>query len=116
MTASRFATTPKPPYYLVAFASQRPAGAADDGYGAVAERMVELAAAQPGFLGVESARDVGGFGITLSYWTDEEAIRAWRDHAEHAVARETGRASWYEHFELRVARVERAYGKARRAG
>lgn len=115
MTESRFASTSKPPYYLVAFASQRPAGTADDGYGDMAQRMVELAALQPGYLGVESARDASGFGITLSYWTDEDAIRAWRDNAEHTIARETGRKHWYEHFELRVARVERAYGKARRA-
>jgi heme-degrading monooxygenase HmoA len=60
-----FATLPSPPYYSVIFSSLRTAG--DRGYGAVADRMVELAAQQPGFLGVESARDSLGFGITVSY-------------------------------------------------
>jgi heme-degrading monooxygenase HmoA len=74
--------------------------------------MIDLARAQPGFLGVESARDADGFGITVSYWESEEAIRAWKSHAEHQVAQATGRDVWYEQFEVRIARVERAYGKA----
>lgn len=111
MSDAAFATLPPPPYYAVIFSSRRTAG--DEGYGAMAERMVELAAVQPGFLGVESTRGVDGFGITVAYWTDEDAIKAWRQHAEHTVAREQGRARWYEHFEVRVARVERAYGGPR---
>jgi heme-degrading monooxygenase HmoA len=75
----------------------------------MAERMVTLASAQPGFLGIESARDADGFGITVSYWSSPEAIKAWKEHADHVVAQETGINSWYEHYELRVARVERAY-------
>jgi heme-degrading monooxygenase HmoA len=103
-----FASTPQPPYYAVIFASRRTP--VDQGYDATAERMVELAAQQPGYLGVETCRDAAGFGITVSYWRSEEDIRAWRRHAEHALAREQGRTSWYEHYELRVAKVERAYG------
>jgi heme-degrading monooxygenase HmoA len=72
--------------------------------------MVELAGAQPGFLGVESARGDGGFGITVSYWTDEAAIAAWKRDAEHQIAQEHGRGEWYTHYEVRVARVDRAYG------
>ena len=72
--------------------------------------MVDLAAQQPGYLGVESVRGADGLGITVSYWRDEAAILAWRRHAEHTLARERGRQQWYEHFELRVAKVERAYG------
>ena len=75
--------------------------------------MVELAAQQPGFLGVETVRDADGFGITVSYWESEEAIRNWKRHAEHTAARDRGRKEWYEHFELRIARVERAYSGPR---
>lgn len=105
MTAGAFATTPKPPYYAVIFTSQRTS--VDDGYGAVADRMQELAAQQPGYLGVESSRDAAGLGIIVSYWTSLEAIAGWRAQAEHRVAQAGGRAKWYEHFEVRVARVER---------
>lgn len=104
-----FANTPEPPYYAVIFSSLRRAG--DEGYAAMAERMVELAARQPGFLGAESARGADGFGITVSYWESEAAIAAWREHAEHRLAREMGRRTWYEHYALRVAKVERAGAK-----
>ncbi len=73
--------------------------------------MVELAHEQPGFLGVESARGADGFGITVSYWTTEDAIANWKANAEHGVAQEMGRARWYADYQLRVAKVERAYGK-----
>jgi len=102
------AKTPEPPYYAVIFTSLRTEG--DRGYGHMADRMVELAAQQPGFLGVESARTTDGLGITVSYWSSGEAIAAWKAHAEHKVAQETGRRVWYSEYHLRVARVERDYG------
>ena len=94
------------PYYAVIFSSQRTAEDAV-GYIATAERMEELARQQPGFLGVESARGVDGFGITVSYWASLEAIQAWRDQCEHRAAQEQGRARWYASFDLRIAKVER---------
>ena len=103
------ARTPEPPYYAVIFTSQRTEG--DRGYGHMAERMLQLAAQQPGFLGVESVRGADGFGITVSYWTSEEAIAAWRNHLEHKPAQEAGKKVWYADYQLRVAKVERAYGK-----
>ncbi len=105
-----FAKTPPPPYYAVIFSSLRMPG--DNGYDEMADRMVELASRQPGFLGAESTRDADGFGITVSYWESAEAIAHWKAHAEHLVAQALGKTAWYEHYELRVAKVERAYGKA----
>ena len=107
----QFAPTPRPPYYVAIFTSQRTAG--EHGYGDMAERMAALANQQPGYLGVESTRDESGFGITVSYWESEEAIRQWKHNAEHQVARQKGRTDWYQHFELRIAKVERAYGMGR---
>lgn len=109
MTPAPFAELPEPPYYTVIFSSQRTAG--DAGYEAMADRMVELAAQQAGFLGIESTRGDDGFGITVSYWESIEAIAAWKAHAEHRDAQAQGNAQWYAHFELRIARVERAYSK-----
>jgi heme-degrading monooxygenase HmoA len=103
------ARTPEPPYYAVIFTSQR--SETEQDYAATAERMLELARDQPGFLGVESARGADGLGITVSYWASEEAIRAWRVQAEHQVAQQRGRAEWYRAFRTRVAYVEREYGK-----
>jgi heme-degrading monooxygenase HmoA len=105
-----FASTPEPPYYAVIFSSLR--AGQDDGYERVAERMLELAREQPGFLGAESARSPEGFGITVSYWSSEKSITAWKAHAEHQLAQAAGKKTWYSDYQLRIARVERAYGKS----
>ncbi|RMQ42635.1 hypothetical protein ALQ04_03558 [Pseudomonas cichorii] len=96
------------PYYAVIFTSLRTAQGAED-YERAAQRMVELAKVQPGFLGMESARGEDGLGITVSYWTDEQAILAWKHHLEHAEVREQGRARWYQACTTRVCKVERDY-------
>ncbi|WP_191487271.1 antibiotic biosynthesis monooxygenase family protein [Pseudomonas sp. FEN] len=101
------AQTPPPPYYAVIFTSLRTEG--DHGYGEAARRMLELAREQPGFLGVESARGEDGLGITVSYWSSEAAILAWKQHAEHSEIRERGRSTWYQAFHTRVCKVERDY-------
>ena len=104
------ARTPQPPYYAVIFTSIRTG--ADNGYEVVARRMVELAAGQPGFLGVESAREE--VGITVSYWRDPESIAAWKRHAEHQVAQERGKQDWYSAYKTRICKVEREYGNERK--
>lgn len=103
---SSIANTPEPPYYAVIFTSLK--SLSTHGYNRMAERMLELAAQQPGFLGVESARD--DLGITLSYWTDLEAINLWKNNIEHQQAQSLGRGQWYSDYQVRIAKVERAYG------
>lgn len=100
------ANTPPPPYYAVIFSSIRTDH--QQGYADMADRMVELAKQQPGFLGVESAR--GELGITVSYWKDLDSIRKWKQHAEHRMAQEKGKSTWYQSYQTRIARVERDYG------
>lgn len=102
---SLIADTPEPPYYAVIFTSLRTE--VDNGYDEMASRMVELAALQPGFLGVESARNE--VGVTVSYWTDLASIKAWKSHAEHQEAQRLGHQQWYQHFKTRIAKVERDY-------
>lgn len=106
------AKTPTPPYYAVIFSSVRTED--NDGYGDMAEHMVELATRQPGFLGVESARNE--IGITVSYWESLEAIRQWKAHAEHLAAQRLGREKWYRAYKTRICLVERDYemGEGRR--
>ncbi len=103
---AKIANTPKPPYYAVIFTSNRTEG--DHGYSETADRMVELAKQQPGFLGMESAHD--DLGITISYWADLESIKAWKEHTDHTIARERGRGTWYSEYKTRIAKVERDYG------
>lgn len=100
------ATTADPPYWAVIFTSLR--SDVDDGYDQAAARMVELASQQPGFLGIESVRD--GLGITVSYWSDETAMREWKKNVKHREVQRLGREEWYSSFRTRIARVEREYG------
>ena len=81
----------------------------DEGYAAAANAMDALAAQQEGYLGIDSARGSDGLGITVSYWADDAAAKAWRDQPEHASIREQGRGRWYSSYSLHVASVERSY-------
>lgn len=103
---SLIANTPKPPYYAVIFTSQRTEH--DNGYGKTADRMVELAAGQAGFLGIESARQE--VGITVSYWADIASIKRWKANVEHQQAQQDGHKKWYSEFKVRISKVERDYG------
>lgn len=99
--------------YAVIFISQRRQQAEQAehaSYGTTADRMVTLAASQPGYLGVESVRGGDGLGITVSYWQTLADISHWRAEAEHSLARQHGRECWYESYELQIAKIERAYG------
>ena len=100
------AKTPRPPYYAVIFTSLR-TDVEKGSYLETAERMLELAQEQQGFLGMESAREE--VGITVSYWESLDAIKIWKGHAEHLVAQEKGKSLWYKAFKTRISRVERDY-------
>ena len=100
------AKTPKPPYYAVIFSTLRTT--MDDGYEDTSLKMEELAKKQAGYLGIESARNE--IGITVSYWKSVDAILNWKNNVEHTIAREKGRAIWYEKYQLRICKVERDYG------
>ena len=105
--SDRFTKTPEPPYYAVIFTNQLSPD--DAGYAEMGDRMFEMALEQPGCFGAESTRDTSGLGITVSYWKDEASIAAWKAQAKHLVAQKMGIEQWYAHYELRVAKVERAY-------
>lgn len=93
------------PYYAVIFISTRTQ--VDNGYGAMAVAMEQLARKQKGFLGFESARD--RLGISISYWENLEAISNWKANIEHQIAQEKGRSDWYSWYKIRICRVEREY-------
>ncbi len=100
------AKTPKTPYYAVIFTSQR--SSKEEGYGNMAEKMAEMAAKQDGFLGFESASNEN-IGITVSYWSSLESIKAWKDQTDHAAAQRKGKKDWYQAFKVRISQVVRDY-------
>jgi heme-degrading monooxygenase HmoA len=93
------------PYYAVIFTSIK--SSFDEGYSAMANYMNTLAASQPGFIGIESAREE--IGITVSYWQTLEDIHQWKNHMEHQIAQKMGKSTWYESYTVRICKVERAY-------
>lgn len=93
------------PYYAVIFTSLRTEG--DNGYAAMAEEMEQLAQQQPGYLGIESARNE--IGITVSYWQSLEAIKNWKANFDHLQAQKKGRTTWYSQYKVRICKVEREY-------
>lgn len=98
------------PYTAVIFSSVRPIEVNEDGYAEMAGLMEELASQQPGYLGIELARDPQtGFGITVSYWKNEESANAWKLIPEHLTAQKLGRQDWYREYAVRVVTVNRAY-------
>lgn len=103
---SEIAKTPEPPYYAVIFSSH--ITDEEEGYGEMADRMIALAATQPGFLGIESVRE--DLGITVSYWKSLKSISDWKANAQHQEAQRLGHQKWYSSFRVRVAKVEREYG------
>lgn len=80
-----------------------------DGYAEAAAAMAALAAEQPGYLGHDGARGDDCLGITVSYWADDDAARAWYRHSEHTQIRNAGRGRWYQGFTVHVAAVTRSY-------
>ena len=95
----------KTPYYAVIFTSTRTDG--DNGYAEMAAKMDALATEQPGYLGIESAREK--LGITISYWDSLEAVANWKANADHLFAQRKGIKDWYSWYKVRICLVEREY-------
>jgi heme-degrading monooxygenase HmoA len=80
----------------------------DDEYAKVAARMRELAMDQFGCIDFQSVSE-GNDEVALSYWHDEESIRAWKSHSEHILAQQLGKERWYESYIVQVAQITREY-------
>jgi len=104
---SRFAQMPDPPYYVVIFANQL--SDRSEGYKEMLTELEELAKSMPGYIGRETARDESGFGMAVSYWRDEDALKNWKAQADHLAGQKIGKERWYSHYVLRIAKVERHY-------
>lgn len=93
------------PYFAVIFTSTYTENT--EGYVEMAHKMESLAKLQEGFLGMDSAREE--VGITVSYWESLDAIRNWKQNSEHLLAQQKGKEYWYNSYNVRICKVERAY-------
>lgn len=103
----QIASTPKPPYYAAVFTSVR--SDIDEGYYDMNNALLSEISKMHGYLGHESARE-NNLGITVSYWSDLESLKNWRNQPLHKTAQRSGRDEWYESYKVRICKVERDYG------
>lgn len=101
-----------PPYYQAVLDETRTA-LRDAEKGAPADQMVTLATHQPGFLGLETARDDNGRRVTISYWRDIDAIEGWKS-AGHSRIRDRFGLGLDDTCAIQVTRIE-APGRLERA-
>jgi heme-degrading monooxygenase HmoA len=99
----------------VVFEVEPRAGAAAR-YFELAAAMKDELAATDGFIAVERFESVTrpGHYLSLSFWRDEAAVKAWRCHAGHRQAQQAGRSSVFADYRLRVCSVLRDYGMSER--
>lgn len=95
----------QPPYYAVIFTNKLTDQT--EGYSQMAETMEQLAQQQPGYLGMEHAREE--LGITISYWESLDAISNWKAQLDHLEAQRLGKEQWYKQYTTRICKVERQY-------
>ena len=64
-----------------------------------------------GFVSVERFQSVSNEGkyVSVSFWRDEEAVKTWREHAEHRLVQAQGKKEIFADFRIRVAEVIRDY-------
>jgi heme-degrading monooxygenase HmoA len=113
MTPEQLLPSLEPPYYAVIFVSRRTQGDSE-GYSEASKRISDLAAQQPGYLGVHSSSSVDPTtgnvsGITVSYWKTERDIKNWKAVSEHRAAQQKGKEKWYDRYSTQVCKVERHY-------
>ena len=89
------------PYFASIFTTQL--GKNLDGYDETSDRMAELVEKYDGFMGMHSARDENGYGITVCYWKSEDSINAWRNDLEHQTAQAKGKTGWYSEYTIQIA-------------
>jgi len=73
------------------------------------DELDRLVINQPGFLRMDSVHDQQGFGITVSYWSSLEAIKAFKALPLHLSAQAKGRQRWFDSYTVEIAKIERAY-------
>jgi heme-degrading monooxygenase HmoA len=93
-----------------------PAADGHDAYLEHAARLKPMLEKMDGFISVERFQSLTDPGklVSLSFWRDEAAVRAWREHPEHRATQAAGRAGIFRDYRLRVAHVVRDYGMRER--
>src|SRR5579875_3666307 len=89
-----------------------PADGRKDDYLAIAASLRADLECIDGFISVERFQSLTDPSklLSLSFWRDEEAVKAWRTQEKHRAGQLRGRAGVFADYRLRVASVMRDYG------
>jgi len=89
-----------------------PAPGRKDDYLGIAASLRDDLAAIDGFISVERFQSITEPDklLSLSFWRDEAAVKAWRNQQRHRAGQVKGRAGVFADYRLRVATVMRDYG------
>ncbi|TPL10151.1 antibiotic biosynthesis monooxygenase [Mesorhizobium sp. B2-4-14] len=93
-----------------------PAAGKRDAYLAIAANLRPLLDGIDGFISIERFQSLADPNriLSLSFWRDEDAVRAWRNTEEHRQAQQAGRGGIFAGYRLRIAHVVRDYGLTER--
>ncbi len=76
---------------------------------ALGQRMYEIASNMPGFVSYKDYMAGDGEIVTLVEFATLQALEAWRDHPEHQVAQQRGRAEFFAEYHIQVCHTVRDY-------
>ena len=94
----------------------QPAEGRRDTYLSIAAQLRPLLDGIDGFISIERFQSLVDPNriLSLSFWRDEEAVKAWRNTEEHRQAQQAGRGGIFAGYRLRIAHVVRDYGLTER--
>ena len=92
---------------ITVFRSRLKDGVQDE-YGPMAARMSELAKGMPGYISHKAFTAADGERVTIVEFENEESLRAWSVHEEHAAAKHRGREAFYSEYDIKTCTVIRA--------
>ena len=82
----------------------------DEAYAEMAARMRDLAINKYGCVEFTAVTQ-GKQEIAISYWDNQDQLKAWKQDPEHREAQKLGRSKWYKSYRVQVVEVIRHYGK-----
>ncbi|TPM35478.1 antibiotic biosynthesis monooxygenase [Mesorhizobium sp. B2-3-5] len=93
-----------------------PAAGKRDAYLGIAASLRPLLDGIDGFISIERFQSLADPSriLSLSFWRDEDAVKAWRNTEEHRQAQQAGRGGIFAGYRLRIAHVVRDYGLTER--
>ncbi|TPL81171.1 antibiotic biosynthesis monooxygenase [Mesorhizobium sp. B2-3-13] len=94
----------------------QPAQGWREAYLSIAADLRPLLDGIDGFISIERFQSLADPNriLSLSFWRDEEAVKAWRNTEEHRQAQKAGRGGIFAGYRLRIAHVVRDYGLTER--